>query len=128
MALINCTECGQQVSSMASQCPKCGAPIPKKMVSLLLKRERKLAMGAALGINAYLDGVLLGNIGNGKELSTEISLGKHTLTLSPAGPVVIPGANHEFNIDEDCKSIVVTFGVEAGVLSGKIKIKSIRIQ
>lgn len=27
MALINCTECGHQVSSTAKQCPKCGVPI-----------------------------------------------------------------------------------------------------
>ncbi len=27
MALINCTECGNEVSDKASACPKCGAPI-----------------------------------------------------------------------------------------------------
>ncbi len=27
MALINCSECGNQVSSIAASCPKCGAPI-----------------------------------------------------------------------------------------------------
>jgi hypothetical protein len=27
MALISCKECGNQVSTLASACPKCGAPI-----------------------------------------------------------------------------------------------------
>lgn len=29
MALIKCTECGEQVSDQAATCPKCGAPIHK---------------------------------------------------------------------------------------------------
>lgn len=27
MAMIKCPECGQEVSSMAKNCPKCGCPI-----------------------------------------------------------------------------------------------------
>lgn len=27
MALINCNECGNQISSKAEACPKCGAPV-----------------------------------------------------------------------------------------------------
>jgi hypothetical protein len=30
MALIKCKECGNEVSSDAKSCPKCGAPTPKK--------------------------------------------------------------------------------------------------
>lgn len=30
MALIKCSECGKEVSDMASQCPNCGCPILKK--------------------------------------------------------------------------------------------------
>lgn len=30
MALIKCKECGNEISSKASSCPKCGAPAPKK--------------------------------------------------------------------------------------------------
>jgi len=29
MALIQCKECGKQISSKARQCPSCGAPLPK---------------------------------------------------------------------------------------------------
>ena len=28
MALVACTECGKQVSTQASTCPSCGAPVP----------------------------------------------------------------------------------------------------
>gem|GEM_PF-414018 len=31
MALINCKECGEQVSTKAATCPKCGAPVAKKI-------------------------------------------------------------------------------------------------
>lgn len=31
MALVKCKECGQEVSQKARSCPKCGAPIKKKM-------------------------------------------------------------------------------------------------
>lgn len=31
MALINCAECGKQVSDLAACCPHCGAPVEKKI-------------------------------------------------------------------------------------------------
>lgn len=31
MALINCPECGTQISDRASQCPHCGSPVEKKI-------------------------------------------------------------------------------------------------
>ncbi|WP_156827033.1 zinc-ribbon domain-containing protein [Geopsychrobacter electrodiphilus] len=37
MALINCHECGREVSDSASLCPGCGAPIP---TSQLKKSDR----------------------------------------------------------------------------------------
>ena len=30
MAIINCKECGQEISSKAEKCPKCGNPINEK--------------------------------------------------------------------------------------------------
>lgn len=30
MSLINCTECGKEISDKATSCPNCGAPISKK--------------------------------------------------------------------------------------------------
>lgn len=30
MALINCPECGKEISSEATACPNCGKPIPRR--------------------------------------------------------------------------------------------------
>lgn len=35
MALIKCIECGNDVSSLAPACPKCGAPVPKELIDKL---------------------------------------------------------------------------------------------
>ena len=32
MALINCNECGREVSDKAQSCPSCGAPIANKII------------------------------------------------------------------------------------------------
>ncbi len=39
MALINCPECGKQVSDLAVSCPGCGCPIHKKLEYVLVKLE-----------------------------------------------------------------------------------------
>lgn len=31
MALVNCTECGKEISDLAAACPGCGAPARQKM-------------------------------------------------------------------------------------------------
>jgi ribosomal protein L7/L12 len=33
MALINCPECGKQISDMATSCPECGYPLQKSTIS-----------------------------------------------------------------------------------------------
>ena len=38
MAMINCKECGQEVSNKATACPNCGAPIKKKSVGASIAR------------------------------------------------------------------------------------------
>lgn len=38
--LINCSECGKQVSDQASICPKCGAPITQKTIEEFQKRQK----------------------------------------------------------------------------------------
>jgi len=51
MALIECNECGNEVSNKAEQCPKCGAPIkPPKP----LKKEKK-----PLGCGVWVVGLFI---------------------------------------------------------------------
>ncbi len=54
MALINCTECGNEVSDKAFSCPKCGAPIAvdkiesKQPLVVVAPKSRSLAIALAL--------------------------------------------------------------------------------
>lgn len=55
MALIKCRECGHQVSTEASACPNCGAPIKKPVQSLPPQKKTKVSIWAwiALIVVAY---------------------------------------------------------------------------
>jgi ribosomal protein L40E len=54
MALIECHECGAQVSDHARTCPKCGAPvivtIKRRQKALLVEFAIRLALGLVTGI------------------------------------------------------------------------------
>ena len=39
MALINCPECGKQVSDQAKNCPDCGYPINPEIIEFIEKEE-----------------------------------------------------------------------------------------
>ena len=41
MALINCPECGKQVSDQAQSCPECGYEIQGTLADQILKEEAK---------------------------------------------------------------------------------------
>ncbi len=41
MALINCSECGKQLSDKASACPHCGAPVETMVKELTVQKEQK---------------------------------------------------------------------------------------
>ena len=42
MALMNCPECGKQVSDAAQNCPDCGFPIGNKKEEVLTEKEETL--------------------------------------------------------------------------------------
>ena len=55
MALIQCSECGQQVSDKATICPKCGAPIMGVPISNKSENEREIfvKLGYVFSITSY---------------------------------------------------------------------------
>jgi uncharacterized membrane protein YvbJ len=57
MALIECHECGGQVSDHARTCPKCGAPviatIKRKQKAALIDLGIRLAVAAVIGITLW---------------------------------------------------------------------------
>ncbi len=73
MALIKCTECGNQVSTTATACPKCGAPVgsegigtPLTTTQLTSKRLKVHIIFSAL---AFWIGLIWGIFGSAADQS-----------------------------------------------------------
>lgn len=52
MSLITCKDCGQQISSKASSCPGCGAPVPSAKSSI--KRVFRYAVYAMFALILFV--------------------------------------------------------------------------
>ena len=68
MALINCSECGKEVSDMAQSCPNCGNPLNVKLEEHLCcprchSRELHSEQKGFSGGKAFAGAVLTGGIG-----------------------------------------------------------------
>lgn len=44
MALINCKECGKEISDKATNCPNCGAPINDDTITKEISAGKKVAI------------------------------------------------------------------------------------
>ncbi|ADL56505.1 TM2 domain-containing protein [Gallionella capsiferriformans] len=62
MALIDCTECGNKISDLASSCPSCGAPLKSNQLIdtaqnmqnvVELRKNRSLAIVLALFLGGF---------------------------------------------------------------------------
>ena len=55
MALIKCKECGREISSAATSCPHCGAPVKSKKAgrTSMIYMITFIIVGIALGIAAF---------------------------------------------------------------------------
>ncbi|MDI6733755.1 MAG: zinc ribbon domain-containing protein [Planctomycetota bacterium] len=50
MALIKCTECGQEISDMATACPKCGKPTEEAIIEQEVQVEKRASiLGERIG-------------------------------------------------------------------------------
>lgn len=114
MALINCPECGKEISDKALSCPNCGVPINMRTaIPVLFKRPRALTNGL-VNVEVQEDFQKLGVLGNGKSFETELMTGRHLLEL-------YAGNTHstvEINIPDDANK--ATIEVAAGIMSPKI--------
>lgn len=63
MALINCPECGKEVSDMATACPNCGMPINKNNASNEVQKvevtNQDYSSGKKTGLIIVVIGVIL---------------------------------------------------------------------
>ena len=82
MALINCPECGREISDRADFCPNCGCPLIKEpeTATFVLKRESK-ALFLAVKYEVYLDYQLWGVLNNGDSLIDTLICGNHHLKI-----------------------------------------------
>ena len=88
MALINCVECGKEISNQAPSCPYCGIPIEKEKRKVIIELDKKsiVLKPAITGLSkprAYIDDTYIGDF-NGEKLKFEIDIpiGEHNFILS----------------------------------------------
>jgi len=55
MAMIQCRECGQNISSTAAVCPKCGAPVRRRSIASWLVIIMLVLIGLAVGMASCQD-------------------------------------------------------------------------
>ena len=102
MPIINCSECGKEVSDKASSCPNCGCPIaiPKNSTEVRIKMPNNIVIGVA-GLFSSRNAIV-------KTTSGEI------LWKGMHGQTAI------FNITTET-NIIINLGGWANELSGKIR-------
>lgn len=89
MALINCRECGKQISDEAINCVHCGCPIIKKKAKIIFVREKILEM-SNVNINLYYDNdIFIGTLKNDASLVCDIPLGEHKLIVELTASIEI---------------------------------------
>lgn len=122
MALIKCKECGKEVSSLAKNCPNCGAPIMvMKKVKVHFWRKKKFG-GSAITGSVFIDGQHIGIAHNGCEFDVYLPVGNHTIstetTMNQYGTggkgdsrnIQIQENMHQVNIELIPKSTFLTGG------------------
>jgi hypothetical protein len=79
MALVECRECGSDVSDSAATCPHCGVSAPAGEVSLVFIRAG--TYGRANRIELFIDQEPLGKIVGGVGLEVLVTPGSHHIEL-----------------------------------------------
>lgn len=79
MAMIECKECNNRISDSAPVCPQCGAPSPGGAHRLIFTRPS--FVGAAVGIDVFVDGMPYGRLGVRKKIEIPVSPGSHHVEI-----------------------------------------------
>jgi hypothetical protein len=78
-ALTACEACAKQVSPKATVCPHCGVPNPGGLKAQLVVRRIKALVGVLGIMGVFVDGLEIGQLKNGEELSVDLAPGPHEL-------------------------------------------------
>ena len=136
MALIKCSECGREVSSLASACPHCGAPI-SAFNGCIVHFERKKAafFGSTLNGTVIVDGREVGSASNGAAFDVQLSYGTHSVVFRTIGTGMMGAARDNvvnLTIPSGAKRVVVTMKVNGWdaktAISGVAKIEIENVQ
>jgi len=80
MALINCIECGKEISDKASACPHCGAPVvPLEVLEVAPQRELSIAE----------ERNRIYRLPENERKIAEVELGKRMIAENKSGPIII---------------------------------------
>ena len=109
MAIINCPECGREVSDKALTCPHCGNPINLKTEIPVRFTRRSKFNGGALKFVVYVDAMMVGKVGNGESFTVKLMQGNHQIDVEAVNP--LGNAQQEkscaFEIPSDAKEVSV---------------------
>lgn len=114
MALINCPECGKEISDKALTCPNCGTPINMRMAIPVTFVRPKAFTGGMIKIFVYVDSQKEGALANGKSFDTELMTGRHIVEFDAGNT----HTSAELIIPDDANECVVEVG--AGMMGAKI--------
>jgi len=100
MALINCPECGTQVSDKAEKCPKCAYPFQGKAsnqnegmkvseVQLTKKKHKRRFIWAAIMASIGIIFILIGTGNSGEKASSSLIIGLILLVIAIIYSIIV---------------------------------------
>jgi hypothetical protein len=79
VALVECRECGSQISESAATCPRCGVSAPAGVGSLTFVRSGFVNSG--LRVEVFVDGQPFGTIRGKGRVVVPVTPGRHHIEL-----------------------------------------------
>lgn len=120
MAMIQCPECGREISDKASTCPGCGAPVQKPGCTVRFERPRAILVGTAVSGTVYIDGQRAGSVANGASFEVFLPYGEHSVSFESncAMQLASNRSNAQtLDVPAGAKKVIVTVKVRQDVVS-----------
>lgn len=120
MAMIQCPECGREISDKASACPGCGAPVQKPGCTVRFERPHAILVGTAVGGTVYIDGQRAGSAANGASFEVFLPYGEHSVAFESncTGMLASKRSNAQtLDVPVGAKKVIVTVKVRQDVVS-----------
>lgn len=109
MAIVNCPECAKQISSLATTCPNCGAPIADKKFRVHFERKSRI-LGKAIKGNIFVDGSFVGPADHGSSFDLMLTSGRHSIVVR-TNHTRKTTSSSSFSIPENAKYISVEIDI-----------------